>query len=175
LGEVKDVLRCTVPAHGAMMYQLFIVTAAEVTETVLPTINLSGDSYEAESPDNTLSGGTRVEDDVAGGKCSGGKLVRFIGSKPENTLRFNKIMADKDGDYIVAIVYMSASRRDMYVKVNGGDPVKVSFPSTGGWDGRYLDAQEIRVHLKQGANTIEFGNPKDWGVDVDRIVVRMAG
>lgn len=174
LGERNEVLNSAVPPHGAMLYQLFTVELALLTETALPTMNLTGDSYEAESSDNTLSGGTRVLDDVAGGKASGGKLVRFIGSKPENTLRFNKIMADKDGDYIMAIVYMSGSHRDMYVSVNGGVPVKVGFAATGGWDGRYLDAQDVPIHLKQGANTIEFGNPTDWGVDVDRIVIRRA-
>jgi hypothetical protein len=147
---------------------------APLTEPVLPTINLQGDSYEAESPDNTLGGNARVEVDVAGGKTSGGKLVRFIGSKPENTLQFNKVRADRDGDYILAIVYMSGSSRSMFVGVNGEPPVKVAFPSTGGWDGRFLDVKEVKVHLKQGMNTILFSNPTDWGVDVDRIVVRAA-
>jgi len=153
---------------------LYIDEPAGVTEAVLPGINLSGDSYEAESPDNTLSGQTRIVDDVPEGKASGHKLVRFIGSKPENTLRFNKVMADKEGDYLVAIVYMSGSHRQMNVSVNGGEPKSYEFGATGGWDGRYLDAVEIRVHLKEGANTLEFGNPKDFAVDVDRIVVRPA-
>ena len=175
LGPANEILTAKVAAHGAMMYQLFVTAEAETTEAVLPTTNLQGDSYEAESSVNTLSGATRVVDDVAGGKCSGGKLVRFIGSKPENTLRFNKISADHEGDYIVSIVYMTGSRRDMYIAVNGGPPQKNSFPATGGWDGNYLDSTEIKVHLKAGMNTLEFGNPTDWGVDVDRIVVRPAG
>jgi hypothetical protein len=141
---------------------------------VLPTTNLQGDSYEAESPDNTLAGAARVVDDVAGGKCSGGQLVRFIGSKPQNTIKFNKVNADKEGDYIVTVVYMSGSTRDMFLSVNGGTPVKSSYPSTGGWDGNYLDTVELKVHLKAGANTLEFGNPVDWGVDMDRILVRPA-
>jgi len=174
LGAKVDVLPALVPAHGAMLYQLYIVKEVQTTEAVLPTTNLTGDSYEAESSDNTLGGAARIEDDVPGGKCSGGKLVRFIGTKPENFLRFNRVIVDKDGEYIVAIVYMSGSHRDMYVSVNGEAPTKVSFASTGGWDGRYLDSQEVKVHLKQGANTIQFGNPSDWGVDVDRVVVRPA-
>jgi hypothetical protein len=172
LPAATESLKCDVPPHGAMLYQVFTLTAAPVTDPILPTINLTGDSYEAESPDNTLSGAARVIVDVAGGKCSGGKLVRFIGAKPENTLRFNKINVDKDGDYILAIVYMSGSSRTMLVGVNGADPVKVAFPATGGWDGRYLDAVEVKVHFHQGQNTILFSNPTDWGVDVDRIVIR---
>jgi len=174
LGAYSEALVCRVPAHGAMLYQLYVVMPAPTTEAILPTANLQGDSYEAESPDNTLGGTTRVVDDVAGGKASGGKLVRFIGSKPENILRFNKILADRDGDYVVAIVYMSGSHRDMLISTNGEAPVKVNFPSTGGWDGNYLESQEVKVHLKAGVNTIEFSNPGDWGVDVDRIVVRPA-
>ncbi|MGO9518005.1 MAG: hypothetical protein ACLPND_13245, partial [Candidatus Korobacteraceae bacterium] len=129
-------------------------------------------SYEAESPENTLSGTARVRLDDPAGKCSGGKFVCFIGSKPENTLQFNKVHAEKDGNYIVTIAYMSGSDRTMFVTVNGGEPINVSFPSTGGWDGRDLDTKEVHVRLKQGRNTILLGNPNDWGVNVDRIVVR---
>ena len=172
LGGTHETLVCRVPAHGSVLYQLFVTAETQPTESILPTANLLGDSYEAESKDNTFSGATRVVDDVAGGKCSGGKLVRFIGSKPENTLRFNKISADHEGDYILSIVYMTGSHRDMYVAVNGGPPEKHSFPATGGWDGNFLDSTEVKVHLKMGLNTLEFGNPSDWGVDVDRIVVR---
>lgn len=174
LGPATEVLHCKIPAHGSMLYQLFVVMPAAVTEPILATINLQGDSYEAESPDNDLGGSARVEVDVAGGKTSGGKLVRFIGSKPENTLQFNKIKADKDGEYIMAIVYMSGSSRVMFASVNGEPHQKIEFGSTGGWDGRNLDAKEVRIHLKQGLNKIQFSNPKDWGVDLDRIVIRAA-
>jgi hypothetical protein len=98
--------------------------------------------------------------------------VRFIGSKPENTLQFNRIKADKDGDYVMAVVYMSGSNRTMFASINGAAPQKISFPSTGGWDGHYLDAIEVKIHLNQGLNTILFSNPTDWGVDLDRIVIR---
>ncbi len=174
LAPAADVLPVSLPAHGSMFYQLYVVAGAPETEAILPTTNLKGDSYEAESSDNTMGGATRVVEDVAGGKCSGGKLVRFIGSKPENILRFNKVSVDKEGDYIVAVVYMSGSDRDMYLSVNAGAPLKHGFSATGGWDGNYLDSVEIRVHLKQGTNTLEFGNPNNWGVDVDRIVIRPA-
>ena len=170
-----DTLPCKLPPHGSVMYQLYITELAPMTEVPVANLNLVGDSYEAESSDNTLGGATRVVDDVAGGKCSGGKLVRFIGSKPQNTLRFNKVSADKEGDYIVAIVYMSGSHRQMFMSVNGAAPQKIELPATGGWDGNFLDSTEIKVHLKPGVNTMEFGNPTDWGVDMDRIVVRPAG
>lgn len=174
IGPATEFFHSKVPAHGAMMYQLFTTMDAPLTEPVLPTMNLLGDSYEAESSDNTLSGTARVMVDVAGGKTSGGRLVRFIGSKPENTLQFNKIKADKDGDYIMSILYMSGSNRTMFASVNGAPAQKIEFPSTGGWDGRNLDAKEVRIKLKQGMNTILFSNPTDWGVDVDRIVIRSA-
>ena len=175
IGSATETLNCKIPPHGSLLYQLYVSAPALLTETVLPTVNLSGESYEAEGPDNTLGGATRIVVDTPGGKCSGGKLVRFIGTKPENVLRFNKVNAEKDGDYILAIVYMSGSSRRMFVGVNSADPQKVSFPSTGGWDGHYLDAIEVKVHLRQGLNTIQFSNPMDWGVDVDRIVIRPAG
>lgn len=174
LGAFQETLPCTVPAHGALLYQLYVVAPADQTETVLPSANLTGDSYEAEDPSNTLTGAARVQVDAPEGKTSGGKYVGFIGSKPENTLRFNRVRADKEADYIVAILYMSGSDRTMFVTVNGGRPQKVTFPATGGWDGRHLDVQEVRVHLNEGSNTILFSNPSDWGVNVDRIVVRPA-
>jgi len=174
LGVLSQTLPITVAAHGSMLYKLNVIEATSVTESVLPTVNLSGTSYEAESPDNTLSGQVRVMDDVKDGKCSGEKYVGFIGTNPQNTLRFNKVMADKEGDFVMAIVYMSGSHRQTGVRVNGGDQKMVEFPATGGWDGRYLDAVEVRVHLKLGANTIELGNPTDWAVNVDRIVIRPA-
>ncbi len=172
LGHMQGVIRSPIPTHGAMLYQIFVIAEGPVTETILPTTNLTGDSYEAESPENTLSGTARVRLDDPAGKCSGGKFVCFIGSKPENTLQFNKVHAEKDGNYIVTIAYMSGSDRTMFVTVNGGEPINVSFPSTGGWDGRDLDTKEVHVRLKQGRNTILLGNPNDWGVNVDRIVVR---
>ena len=171
LGTLTDTLSATIPSHGSILYRLYTVEATDVTDTALPTINLSGTSYEAESPDNTLGGQARVVDDIKDGKCSGEKLVRFIGSNPQSTLRFNKIMATKEGDVGIAVVYMSGSHRVMFLSVNGGPPQTIDFPATGGWDGRFLDAVEIKVHLKPGPNTLEFGNPKDWGVDLDRIVV----
>ncbi|MDR3692509.1 MAG: hypothetical protein P4L46_24215 [Fimbriimonas sp.] len=172
LGPVSQTLSATVPPHGAMLYKLYVVEAASVTETVLPTIDLSGTSYEAESPDNTLTGQTRVVDDVKDGKCSGEKYVGFIGANPQNTLRFNKVNVDKAGDYVMALVYMSGSHRQTMVRVNGGDPIVADCPSTGGWDGKSIDAVEVRIHLNQGVNTIEFGNPKDWAVNIDRILIR---
>ncbi len=175
LGPMTETMTAVIPAHDAMLYQLYLVVPAQVTPASLAPLTLGGASYEAESADNTLGGSVRVVDDVPGGKCSGGKLVRFIGSKPENTLRFNKVLADNGGDYIMAIAYMSGSARSMYVSVNGEAAQKVNFPSTGGWDGNSLDAKEVKIHLKQGVNTIEFSNQTDWGVDVDRIVVRASG
>ena len=171
LQNLTDELTVSVAPHASILYRLYTIEAADVTDTALPTINLSGTSYEAESPDNTLSGLARVVDDIKDGKCSGEKLVRFIGSNPQSTLRFNKVTAPKDGEFGIAIVYMSGSHRVMYVSVNGGSPQAIDFPATGGWDGRFLDAVELKVQLKAGLNTLEFGNPKDWGVDLDRIIV----
>ena len=172
LPNVSGTLTVQLPPHASVLYKLYALEATDMTETPLPSLELTGISYEAESSDNTFSGMTRVVDDAKDGKCSGGKLVRFIGSNPQSTLKFNKIMADHDGDYVVAIVYMSGSARKANLSVNGGQVTSIDFPSTGGWDGNFLDAKEVTVHLKSGANTLEFGNPTDWGVDMDRIVVR---
>jgi len=157
--------------HASVLYKLYVTEAAEMTESAPQSLDLKGTSYEAESSDNTLSGQARVVDDAKDGKCSGGKLVRFIGSNPQSRLKFNKIMADHDGDFVLSIVYMSGSARKMNLSVNDTPPISLDFPSTGGWDGNFLDIKVVTVHLKSGQNTLEFGNPTDWGVDLDRIVV----
>ncbi len=171
LGMATDTVSVSLPAHGSALLRLYVIQLGETTEPILPTLDVSGTSYEAESSDNTLTGQTRVVDDIKDGQCSGEKLVRFIGTSPSNTLRFNKIVAPKDGDYRVSIVYMSGSHRHMNMSVNGETPKSYEYPATGGWDGRFLDAIEVTVHLKQGMNSIEFGNPTDWGVDLDRIII----
>jgi hypothetical protein len=80
-------------------------------------------------------------------------------------------MADHDGDFVLSIVYMSGSARKMNLSVNDAPPISLDFPSTGGWDGNFLDIKVVTVHFKSGQNTLEFGNPTDWGVDLDRIVI----
>jgi alpha-galactosidase len=164
-----------VPAHGVRLLVLDVRSRVPITTPENDKPNPSGASYEAESPANTLLGETKVDSDFVNGKCSGGKLVRNIGSKPGNILRFNHVVAkDNTGYYVVTIVYMSAEKRRMYVRVNQGDPVYHTFYSTGGWDGRYLGWTQVTVPLISGDNTIELGNPTAWGVDVDRIIVRHA-
>lgn len=161
----------TVPAHGVALLALTILKAAPVTHPLTAKPNLSGIVYEAESPENSLTGETHAVADPTG-KCSAGKLVKNIGLKPENVLRFNHVMAPADGEYVLTVAYMSGERRRMGIGVNGSPAEFYTFYQTGGWDGRYLGYREVRVHLKAGDNTIELGNPTAWGVDVDRIIVR---
>jgi hypothetical protein len=126
-------------------------------------------SYEAESSANVISSGARV-DTLSG--ASGGKVVYALGAPNLGVLRYRQLSVPATQTYTLTIYYQNPWRstsRMAQIRVNGADPVWLSFSPTGTC---CIQARTLSVTLDAGtANTIEFANPNDRGPDIDRIVI----
>jgi hypothetical protein len=125
-------------------------------------------SYEAESPDNTLSGSATPQPCAS---CSNGFKVGYVGNN-SGTLQFNSVAITTTGNYTVTIWYTNGDAvRYALLSVNGGQGTPVSFPSTGSF--HTVASIQRTVTLIAGDNTLEFYNPivGNWAPDFDRIAV----
>jgi hypothetical protein len=128
-------------------------------------------SYEAESPQNTLSGGAQI---IGCAGCSGRERVAYLGKQTNGAngaLRFNTINDSIAGSYTMTIYYNEgdASSRTGYVSVNGGPAITFTGAYTGDWNN--VETVNVTISLSAGNNTIEFFNSQLWAPDIDRIVV----
>ncbi|MFI7204499.1 discoidin domain-containing protein [Micromonospora aurantiaca (nom. illeg.)] len=123
-------------------------------------------SYEAEASGNTLTGQAAVRSSAG---ASGGALVGYVGNGTANTLRFTNVTANAAGPRTVTVSYASAEARSTQISVNGGAPVTVATPGTGGWD--TVGTVSVTLPLNAGTNTLTFGNTAGWAPDLDRIQV----
>jgi Alpha galactosidase A/Alpha galactosidase C-terminal beta sandwich domain/Carbohydrate binding module (family 6) len=153
LGTYKDRITEALPAHGS---RLFTANPAGGGSAVT--------SYEAESPDNTLSGGASV---VGCAACSDNLKVGnlYLGGK----LRFNDITVKKDGIYTVGVAYISGDPRSVTVHSDSGNGTSLPFPSTGDWN--TVHAISVQLALKAGSNTITFDSGSGYAPDIDKIDV----
>ncbi|MFE8953523.1 alpha-galactosidase D [Streptomyces althioticus] len=153
LGRHKDGITQAVPAHGS---RLFTVTpqGRELRTT----------AYEAEAPQNVLSGNASV---AGCDECSGGKKVGNLygGGK----VQFTDVVVPKAGRYLVKVAYTSGDPRSVGVSANGKAPVATAFPATGGWSA--VDSISVPVTLKAGGNTLTFDSGDGYAPDIDRIDV----
>ncbi|MEU8691251.1 carbohydrate-binding protein [Streptomyces sp. NPDC048665] len=153
LGSYKNRITEALPAHGS---RLFTVTAHG------SAVRTTG--REAESAANTLTGNASVADCSA---CSGGKKVGnlYLGG----ALRFNDIVVDRPGTYLVKVAYVSGDARSVNISANSGAAVSHRFPSTGDWS--TVETVSVPLTLKAGANTVTFDSGSDYAPDIDRIDV----
>ncbi|MEU4095791.1 CBM35 domain-containing protein [Streptomyces sp. NPDC026673] len=153
LGSLKGKVAKSLPAHGS---RLFTVTPHG---PVVPTTG-----YEAEAAANTLAGNASLADC---GACSGGRKVGnlYLGG----SLRFNDVVVNKPGTYLVKVAYVSGDARTVRVSANGGAATGHKFASTGDWG--TVETVSVPVTLKAGANTITFDSADWYAPDIDRIDV----
>ncbi|MCQ4079291.1 carbohydrate-binding protein [Streptomyces sp. RB6PN25] len=157
IGNYKDSITEALPAHGSRLF------------TIKPGgSKLATTSYEAESPDNTLTGGATV---VGCAACSGHEKVGnlYLGGK----LQFNDITVKKDGIYTINVAYISGDPRSVTVYSNSSNGSSLNFPSTGDWN--TVDTVSIRLPLKAGSNTITFDSGSGYAPDIDKIDVPRSG
>ncbi|MDF3146173.1 MULTISPECIES: carbohydrate-binding protein [unclassified Streptomyces] len=153
LGSYTNKITQALPAHGS---RLFTVTPRGSALTTT--------AYEAESPANTLGGNASVADCSA---CSDGRKVGnlYLGG----TLRFNDVVVDKPGTYLIKVAYVSGDPRSVGISANGGGATRHKFPSTGDWG--TAETVSVPVTLKAGANTVTFDSGAGYAPDIDRIDV----
>ncbi|MFF7749380.1 alpha-galactosidase D [Streptomyces sp. NPDC007971] len=153
LGSHRNGITEALPAHGS---RLFTVTPHGSA--------LRTTGHEAESAGNTLGGNASVADCSA---CSGGKKVGnlYLGGR----LRFNDIVVDRPGTYLIKVAYVSGDARPVNVSADSGSPVRHRFPSTGDWGS--VETVSVPVTLHAGTNTVTFDSGSDYAPDIDRIDV----
>lgn len=145
------------------------VTPSGATPTPTPTPPDSCTSYEAESPDNTITGGAGIQNCPT---CSGGADVGYVGNN-SGTLQFNNVTANVTRSYVVTIWYTNGDAvRHALLSVNGSAGTPVNFPSTGSF--QTVGSIQTTITLNAGDNnTLNFSNPitGNWAPDFDRIGV----
>jgi hypothetical protein len=154
LGTYRNEITETLPAHGS---RLFTVRPGGST--------LATTGYQAESPDNTLTGTASV---VACAGCSGGEKVGNLYQGA--ALRFNGITVKKDGLYTITVAYLSGDTdRTATVSSGTGSTTQLAFPSTGDWN--TVHTISFQLGLKAGTNTITFDSGTWYSPDLDLIDV----
>lgn len=117
--------------------------------------------HEAEAPHSQLSGGARV---AACAACSGGQKVEALA--PGTGLRV-AVDAPLAGARRLVIAYSTAELRTAALRVDGGPPIDLRFPSTGSFD---IPAPlPIDVSLGPGTHTIELVAANGWAPNIDVI------
>ena len=132
------------------------------------------DSYEAENAKNTLSSGvTRTS--YTSLYASGGSYVTNLGIG--RTLRFNNVKAEKDGNYLLTLYYITQDTRRAKLLVNDeqvGDTI--TFNGNGDITNTYtpegMSWKMIPIQLKAGDNTITIQSYSDlWAPNFDRLTI----
>ncbi|WP_353718388.1 CBM35 domain-containing protein [Dyadobacter sp. 676] len=120
--------------------------------------NASAQSYEAES--GVLSNGA----DIQGcGSCSGGSQVGNLG----NGAVVIPVNVAAAGTYNLTVTYSTGDPRTINVTPNGGTPVAVSCPASGGW--ATPAAITVSIVLNAGSNSIRLDNTYGYGPNIDKI------
>ncbi|KAI5830107.1 glycoside hydrolase family 43 and carbohydrate-binding module family 35 protein [Schizophyllum commune Tattone D] len=122
-----------------------------------------GTTYEAESA--TRAGNTTV---ISNSAFSEGKGIGYIGKG--GTVTFENVEGTGKPQW-VSIYYANgdSSYRTVSVSVNGGDPVSVDQPDSGG--SSVILSVPVQLTLKSGSNTLTFGDQDSYAGDLDKIIV----
>ncbi|WP_194911550.1 alpha-galactosidase D [Catenulispora rubra] len=154
LGSFRNQITEALPAHGS---RLFTVRPAGSTVTTT--------AYEAESPNNTLSGSAAI---TACPECSGGKKVGNLYGSAK--LQFNGITVKKAGIYTITVAYVDGSTdRTATISSNTGSGTNIAFPSSGDWNTAH--SISFQLGLNAGANSITFDSNGWYSPDIDKIDV----
>jgi len=100
--------------------------------------------------------------------CSGNNKVMKLGSGFSNNVTFNNVYVEKSGTYRMEINSATSGPRDLFFQVNGGPFSSLKF---GGGSFNLPSSTTVPVKLKEGYNTIQFGNPTSLAPDLDRIAI----
>jgi len=152
----KDSIIVVVPKHGTRILRLEAKKRIEANRyeaewAYLPCYN---DLGKQRKPINF------AEDSTA----SGGVIVKNIGGKTENVIRWNNIYSIEGGNYLLEISFIPAKNRKMDISVNGNITYLDSIPADGG-----ITKTSLPITLKNGENCIEIGSKLTWAPDIDCI------
>lgn len=134
----------------------------------LERADINGLSLEAETAE--LSGTSTI---VTCNTSSNGALVNMLAATG-NAIRFNNILANESGTYLMDVYYITAVDRNLRLAVNTQPFTTQSFITSGAWcfNGGAPKMKTIEVDLVQGVNAIEFRPTGSDAPFIDRIVFR---
>lgn len=139
------------------------------TDPLKTTVYDNFNYYEAEdSTYAALSGEARVDTD---NYASNLKCVGYVGGNAANTLTFSKINAKTAGQYTLRVYFVSGAARDLYVRVNNGEGIKLEGLVGNDRDWAAVAVKEIPIRLNQGENSICLYNNEAYAPNIDRIAV----
>jgi hypothetical protein len=122
-------------------------------------------TYEAE--DAALIGGAEV---LALREASGGRIVHNIGSEPgqrSGLISFTEVRVPATNRYALTVDYITGEDRTAILTINTETHLRLSFPSSGGWD--VVASRTFTITLVGGPNNLTFSNSDDWAPRLDRI------
>jgi alpha-galactosidase len=154
LGRYNGKFSAVVLGHGV---RLLKVTTSEVTD--------KEDSLGYEAEFASLDGRAVLSTCKP---CSGNNKVMKLGSGFSNNATFNNVYVEKPGTYRIEINSATSGPRDLFFQVNGGPFSSLKF---GGGSFNLPSSTTVPVKLKEGYNTIQFGNPTSLAPDLDRIAI----
>ncbi|MBR4867623.1 MAG: DUF5110 domain-containing protein, partial [Clostridia bacterium] len=146
-------------------------------QTVTMTV---GEEPEQEIPGGVVSNATRYECEaettqrVGAGVAtvvgaSGEKVVNSVGNEGNSYFIMNGITVEEDGVYSVDIGCGSGETRQCMLSINGGEPIRLHFASTGSFSS--ISSMQVKLPLQKGENTLKFYTLKGegWAPDFDYI------
>lgn len=129
----------------------------------LTTFGVAAQEYEAES--GAYSNGAGQSNCAA---CSGQKMAGNLGSGAVDIA----VNVPAAGTYNLLITYCTGDQRTINVTPNGGTPVAITCPPSGGWEAPA--AIRTMITLNAGANTLRFDNVYSYGPNIDKITLSPA-
>ena len=122
--------------------------------------------YEAE--DAELGEGTSIQETDY---VSGSKFVNNVGGKPTRTVTFENVNVLEAGEHELKLFIISSSKRDLFIKVNDGEPIELNDLVGVAGDGNAVASKSVMVDLQAGDNTICLYNDSKNAPGIDRIAV----
>ena len=99
--------------------------------------------------------------------ASGGIIVRYIGNRATNDLVWKDVKVDSAGEYVLAFDYSSPDDRAFDLSVDGGTPVRIAAPATGG----KISRVSTKLRLASGVRSVRLSNASAWMPDIDRMTI----
>lgn len=143
--------------------------AVKITEGEMNT----GTSYERnyiyyEAENAVVGGSCKVE---ANNYASGLVSVGWVGNGAKNDILFDNVEVDKSGRYELKLFFITGEKRDIYISVNGEEPVRLDDLLSYSNDWLAVGRTSITVDLKEGVNTIRLFNENEFAPSIDRIAI----
>ncbi len=135
------------------------------TEPLKQTVYDNYNYYEAEDTAYASLGGSAVIEEKQ--YASKWKIAGYLGNG--GTLTFHNMKAKAAGEYELKLYFVSGESRDLYLKVNDGEPIGlkglIGYPKDWG----AVAGLSIPVQLQEGDNTIHFYNDTGAAPSIDRV------